>query len=119
MMKQEFEELAKVEVTQEQYDKIEMIYTHHPLMGPDSQAKAQIIKFYKAGLIPDLYPRAREIMILEKYSYEAGKEDRLAHDVMISKIREAEDEYENEHKAFLVKTNFTKAKIAHLQEVRI
>ena len=93
MMKSEFEAMVKVQLTPEEYDRIETIYMYHPLMGPDSKAKEKILEFYRAGLIPDLYPRANAIRVWRDTISDLEKSRKESKERMNKIVREAEEEY--------------------------
>ena len=60
MMKSEFEEITKKEVTEIEYKKIDTVY----LFYPGIQDKSQIADIFKIGgmmLINDMLPRAKKI----------------------------------------------------------
>lgn len=62
MMKQEFENLAKMEINQEDYEMIELVYTFHPSIS-ETSGKKQIVSIYHIGgmrIIKDMYPTAFE-----------------------------------------------------------
>lgn len=66
MMKHEFEKLAKVEVSPETYNEIELVYMHHPAI----QSKQDIVNLYLMvngmTIIKDMMPRAQKIGDLEE-----------------------------------------------------
>jgi len=67
MMKQEFEELIQKEITKEEYDLIEMIYTTYPGIH-DVYGKKQVADLYKVygiRIFEDMLPRAEKIYQLE------------------------------------------------------
>lgn len=65
MMISEFLKLAKVDhLAPEEYDMIEIVYTYHPAIS-DTKGKEEIVKYWKDGLIRDMYPRAKDIMYAE------------------------------------------------------
>ena len=72
MMKQEFENIIDGEISNEDYQKIEIVYMWYP--GVES--KEQIAELYKIGmtLINDLFPRANEIVNLTSKMNEIQKQ---------------------------------------------
>lgn len=57
MTKLEFEKILGNEVTQEEYDEIEMVYNFHPVIS-NTDGKNEIVALYKLGVISDLVARA-------------------------------------------------------------
>lgn len=64
MMKVEFERLIGEEVSQEVYDKVEIVYTNYPGIN-DKQQIADLYKQFGMVIIADLFPRANEIQSRE------------------------------------------------------
>ena len=64
MMKSEFEKLTKKEVTQEQYNIIETVYTFYPGID-DKQYFCNLYLALGPVMIVDLYPRAQRIEEIE------------------------------------------------------
>jgi len=64
-MKEEFEEMAKVEICTGDYEIVEMVYNCHPC----DFTKKEIVDLFRMGglfLIKELYPRSKEISDLEE-----------------------------------------------------
>lgn len=91
MMKEEFETVAKTEVTVEEYAQIEYVYTWHPLI-PEVGGKQKIADIYNLGgmmLIKDMLETARKAERLENHkAYIRSEISRLQREAY-----DAEDEF--------------------------
>jgi hypothetical protein len=64
MMHGEFNKLLGQPVSPNEYEMVETVYMHHPLIT-NTHGKEEIVKYYKLGLIRDMYPRAKAIQQVE------------------------------------------------------
>lgn len=67
MMKQEFEKLIEKEITKEEYDLIEMVYSTYPGISNVHGKKqvADLYKVYGIRIFEDMFPRSEKIYQLE------------------------------------------------------
>ena len=80
MLKREFEERVQMEIPEEFYEMVEVVYMNYPGI----QDKDEIATLFKIGgetLIKDMYPRAKEIQKAE---------------TALSRIRKGVEEFEQE-----------------------
>jgi hypothetical protein len=64
MTKEEFERRIGNQVTQEEYDEIEMVYNFHPAIS-NTDGKNEVAALHKLGVIPDLVARAERAKGIE------------------------------------------------------
>ena len=73
MTREEFESLARVKVSEEEYDAIETVYVYHPSIS-DTMGKQQIANLYSEygyRIILDMLPSATKAQSLERELFDA------------------------------------------------
>lgn len=68
-MKSEFENLIGKEISQQDYEKIELVYMYYPQIK-DKEHIARLYQEFGMAIIEDMIPRARQIKELEDKIYE-------------------------------------------------
>lgn len=72
MMKAEFEKLAGIMVSSDEYEQIETVYMWHPLID-NVKGKEQIVQFWNLGVIRDMLPRAERLQAIDEQKREVAK----------------------------------------------
>ena len=72
MMKAEFEKLAGIMVSSDEYEQIETVYMWHPLID-NAKGKEQIVQFWNLGVIRDMFPRAKRLSEIDAQKREVVK----------------------------------------------
>lgn len=73
MMKHEFEQRIGREISNEDYEKVQTVYTYYPAKGLDKDKVAEMYRIFGMRIFEDMLPRAKKVMELEIQIQQAKK----------------------------------------------